>query len=186
MDKFTAKLAQYLEDGLTEIETITLEAHLVDCPICQTEFDALTQFDHLLSSTPMIVPSPNFVSMFETKLERRLNRRRTLTEVLVLGTLLAALMGVLAWNLVGSEMVAWQWISNGGLWNVATDVLSGILLIGVTLGKIAVVMFDALTKLVQHPVLWGYTLVGVGLVWLWVQLFRWTNVVRLPVLVNSK
>lgn len=186
MDKFTAKLAQYLEDGLTETETIELEMHLADCPVCQTEFDALTRFDQLRASAPMIAPSPNFTATFEAKLDRRLHRQRTLMGVLVFGTLFVAIIGTLSWNLLGSGTVAWQWIGDGGLWKFGTDILNGMLVGGVTIGKIGVLMFDALIKLAQHPALWGYTSVGIGLVWLWVQLVRWTTMTRQPALVNGK
>jgi len=154
--------------------------------VCQAEFDALTYFDHLLVSAPMIDPSPRFVPVFEAKLERRLNRRRTLMGVLVLGTLLTAFLGTLMWGVLGSGAGAWQWASDGSLWKVGFDVLNSIVILGTTIGKIAIIMFNALAKLMRHPALWGSVLVGVGLVWLWVQLFRWTNIARQPVLINSK
>lgn len=185
MDKFTAKLPQYLEDGLTETETIELESHLADCPVCQTEFDALTRFDHLFSSAPMIAPSQNFVPTFEARLERRLNRRRTLAGLLVFGILLTAFIGVSAWELFNSGELIGQWLSFSSLWSVSADVLSGVLAVGLTIGKIATVIFEALVKLMRHPALWGYVSVGVGLVWLWVQLFRRVELTRQSILVNS-
>ena len=186
MDKFTEKLPQYLEDGLTEAETIELEAHLADCAVCQAEFDALTRFDRLLASAPMAAPAPNFVAVFETKLERRLNRRRTLLGVLVIGSLLTAFSAVLAWGVFVSGAELWQWLSAGSLWRVGFDIFNGLVVVGITIGKIAAITFDALAKLMRHPALWGYVSVGVGLVWLWVQLFRWTNFARQPVAVRSQ
>jgi len=75
----------------------------------------------------------------------------------------------------------WHWIGDGSLWHVTGDMLDGVVVVGVTVGKIGTVMFVALEKLMQHPALWGYVSVSVGLVWLWVQLFRWTELARQPV-----
>ena len=186
MDKFTEKLPKYLEDALTESEVIELETHLVDCPICQAEFDALTRFDQLLAKAPMIAPSSNFVPAFEARLERRLNRRLTLTGLLVFGILLTAFIGVSAWNLFNSGALMGQWIGFSSLWNVSADILSGALAVGVTIGKIAAVIFEALAKLLRHPALWGYVSVSVGLVWLWVQLFRRVELTRQTVFVNGQ
>ncbi len=180
MDKFTEKLPQYLEDELTPAETVELESHLAECAVCQAEFDALTHFDHLLASAPMAAPSSAFVATFETKLERRLHRRRTVTGVLLMGVLLTTFTGMLMWNAFGLSAELWQWIKSGSLWKVWFDVLNSLVFVGITVGKIAAVMFDALIKLMQHPALWGYVSVGVGLVWLWVQLLRWTTFMRQP------
>lgn len=181
MDKFTEKLPQYLEDGLTEIETIELERHLAECAVCQAEFDALTRFDRLLEAAPMAAPPPNFVPMVEAKLARRLHRRRTMLGMLVIGSVLAVIAAILTWGVLASGAELWQWAATDDFGRVWFDVLNSIIAVGAVIGKIAAVLFDALVKLMRHPALWGYVSVGVGLVWLWVQLFRWTNFAHQPV-----
>ena len=181
MDKFTEKLPQYLEDALTETEVLELETHLAECAVCQAEFDALTRFDRLLASAPMASPSPAFMPVFEAKLERRLHRRRTLAGILLLGVLLSAFVGVLVWYVIGSGAAWWQWVDIGSLWKAWFAVLNSLVAVGITAGTIATVLFDALVKLMHHPAVWGYVSVGVGLVWLWVQLFRRVELARQPV-----
>lgn len=178
MDKFTAKLPQYLEDGLTEIESIELENHLADCAVCQAEFDALTRFDQLLAVAPMVTPSPAFVTTVSAKLERRLHRRRTVMGISVITVLLILFSGAFLWNFVDSGVTIWQWLNDGVLWQVSLDVWRGLVIGGATVLKIVLVIFTAFTKLLHHPALWGYVSVSVGIVWLWVQMLRRLELTR--------
>lgn len=181
MDKFTEKLPQYLEDGLTETETIELEAHLADCAVCQAEFDALTRFDRLLASAPPVSPSADFVTTFETRLEHRLNRRRTIAGVLVIGTLLAGITGVLT---LGVGNTVWQWLGNAQFWAAVVESLGGLATIGAFAGRVLTTLGHAGLEMVQSPVFAGYLLLSLGIVWLWVQLIRRMRVAQQTVSIN--
>ncbi len=184
MDKFIAKLPQYLEDGLSESESIELETHLADCAVCQAEFDALTRFDRLLTSAPPVAPPANFVHNVEVRLEQRLHRRRTIIGTLVIGSLLMVISAIVVSGIFGSGSVLWQVLGNGETWTALVDVLSGISIIGSVALKIGLTIIRVVEDLVRHPIFWGYMMFAVGALWLWVQLLRRAQPAHQPVYVS--
>lgn len=184
MDKFIAKLPQYLEDGLSESESIELETHLANCSACQAEFDALTCFDHLLASAPVVAPPTNFVHSVEVRLERRLHRRRTLTGALVISSLLMGISVIVLSGVFGSGSVLWQILGNGKTWTALVDVLGGIAVLGSVAFNIGQTVVRIIVDLVRYPAFWGYMMFAIGTLWLWVQLLRRTQMARQPVYVS--
>jgi len=184
MDKFTEMIALYLEDALPEPDALALEEHLADCETCLAEFEALTRIDQLLLAAPMVEPPANFVPNFEARLNRHLNRRRTLIGVGVLGLLTTVLVGIGLWAVAATGL---PWI----------NVLSGSNLLG-SLARIAELTLPALSpffkvaglsmramlQVVKHPAFWGYVSLGVGIISFWAQLLRRFRMAAQPV-VNS-
>lgn len=172
MDKFTEMIALYLEDALPDDDALALEDHLADCETCLAEFEALTRLDHLLVSAPMVEPPANFAANFDARLNRHLNRRRTLIGVAVIGVFTTALMGVGLWTVAASGLSFLNIFSG-------VDALAGVIrIIEITLSaltpffKVAGLSMRAMLQVVRHPAFWGYVSLGVGVISFWAQMLR--------------
>ncbi len=172
MDKFTEMIALYLEEALPDDDAAALEDHMAGCETCLAELETLTRLEQLLAGAPLVDPPVNFTATFEVRLNRRLNRRRTLIGVAVIGVLTTALLGVGLWTVAASGLSFLNLFSG-------VNVLTGaIRIIEITLPaltpffKVAGLSIRAILQAVRHPVFWGYILLGVGIISFWAQLLR--------------
>ncbi len=172
MDKYTAKIAMYMEDMLPDKERLELEAHLVNCPVCQAEHAALKQIDQLLMNAPMAVPPVDFVAQVEMRLERRANRRRTMAGAAIIGAALLLLAGLLVWLAANSGLTMLAWPDAANLLGAAVDGLTALLVAGGVFFKMATLVISAMLQVVRHPAFWGYIALAVGVISLWTQLLR--------------
>ncbi len=181
MDKYTAKIAMYLEDALPKAEMTELENHLAHCSICRAEHETLTQLDQLFIQAPMIAPPSDFVAKFETRLERRVHRRRTVIGVSVIGIILMLATGLLVWTLIGSGAAAWELLSKGGVLGNLLEFV-GALAVGISAFiKIVTLMGRALMQTARYPAFWGYMMLATGIVTFWAQLLRRFHFEQQPV-----
>ncbi|HEY84152.1 MAG TPA: hypothetical protein G4N96_03430 [Chloroflexi bacterium] len=172
MDKYTEKIALYMEDMLAGKERIELEAHLAVCPVCQAEHAALKQIDQLLVNTPMAAPGPDFVAQVEMRLERRVNRRKTMAGMAIIGVVLLLGASFLAWSAASSGMTTLAWLSNANWLSASIDGLTALLVAGGVFFKMTTLVVSAMLQVVRHPAFWGYIALAVGVISLWTQLLR--------------
>ncbi len=172
MDKYTNKIALYMEDMLPDEERIELEAHLAGCPVCQAEHAALKQIDQLLMAAPMAAPPADFVAQVEMRLERRLNKRRTIAGAAIFGAALLLVAGLLAWLTANSGMTMLTWLNNANWLSAVIDGLTALLVAGGVFFKMATLVVGAMLQVVRHPAFWGYIALAVGVISLWTQLLR--------------
>jgi len=181
MDKYTEKIALYMEDMLTDRERTELEIHLTSCSTCQAEHIALKQIDQLLMSIPMAAPAVNFVAQVGIRLDRRINRRRTMTGMAIIGAILLMAAGLLVWSVANSGLTTLSFLSNFNLLGDTVGLLGAVLAGLGTLFKVGLLVIQAMAQVVRHPAFWGYVALTVGVISLWAQLLRRINLAQRPV-----
>lgn len=176
MDEYTDKIILYLDDELPPAEAAALETHMASCPACEAEFEALAKLDRLFASAPMVVPPANFVATFELKLEQRLNRRRTVAGAIIIGLLLAALLGLGTWYGVTQRV---NLLDLSQIFHLVSF-LTPLVGVAETFLKVLSLTASGLLALTRHPVFWGYITMAVGIISLWMQILRRVNLSQQP------
>jgi hypothetical protein len=177
-DTFTEKIALWLNDELSNPEIAELQAHLADCSICQQTYQSWQRVETLLreESTVIMEPAPGFITRFESRLvyhQTPNNGHIWLgLGVLLLGTLFLFIIGAI----VGSALVS----TGVGLINVDTLYrgLAGLIESVNTLGvwfRLVTLFVRASLLTMSQPLFWIYTLVAVGMVWLWLRFLKFIN-----------
>ena len=172
MDKYTDKIALYMEDMLPNKERLELEAHLANCPACQAEHAALQQVDRLLRAAPMAAPSADFAARVEMRLNHHLNRRKTIAQAAIAGAIVLLFAGLLVWLTTSFGITMPVWPGNASWLSVLTDGLTALLAAGDVFLKMTALVLGAMLQALRHPAFWGYIALAVGVISLWTQLLR--------------
>lgn len=90
------------QDGmLSGTQTRLLHTHLASCPLCQTEWEAMTFVSQMFRAAPMVAPAPGFVGRFQARLALREEQRRRGMIWLLLGIGAFALLALTLPSLIG-------------------------------------------------------------------------------------
>jgi len=173
---FLEQISLWLDDELDPAEAAGLQTHLTECSACRLHYQAMQHLDRLLAGTAaqVVAPRPGFSQRFETRLagQRSTNRRH-----LILG-IGALLLGTLFFGLVGGALV-WSRLAGSGLalidvnllYRGLVELIETSMLLSAFIGTLSLWIKASLITMSQ-PLFWVYTLVAVGLVWLWVRLLQ--------------
>jgi len=90
------------QDGmLNGTQTRLLHTHLASCPLCQTEWEAMTLVSQMFRAAPMAAPAPGFVERFQARLAYREEQQRRGMVWLLLGIGAFALLALTLPSLIG-------------------------------------------------------------------------------------
>jgi hypothetical protein len=84
-DQYTEWMSLAQDGLLNSTQTRLLHGHMAVCPICQTQWEAMTLVSQLFHAAPMVTPAPGFAERVQAKLEYRQERRRRAITLLLLG-----------------------------------------------------------------------------------------------------
>jgi predicted anti-sigma-YlaC factor YlaD len=174
-ETFTEKISLWLDNELGPAEIAELQTHLSDCATCQQAYQAMQRVDRLFheSARVVVAPAPGFPQRFEARLAQRyaINGGH-----LWLGLAVLAL-GTLFFFLIGGVTIS-TFIS-AGMGMIGTSILyDGLVafiesanLIGVWLNLTGLFVKACLITMSQ-PLFWGFAIVAIGMVWLWLRLVK--------------
>ena len=142
----------------------------------QAELAIMKNIDHILLNAPMVSPSTDFVTRFEMRLERRVNRRKTWVGVSIISLILSLSTLLLIWSLADSGQLLLNTMANTEILNGLVDGLVNLLQSSVAglvaLARVLGLLTDATFQFMRHPAFWGSIAVASGMVLLWAQILR--------------
>lgn len=171
-DTFTEKISLWLDDQLSPAEVTELKNHLAHCQHCRQVYQSIQQVHRLFHSAgrQMAAPAPRFSQRFEARLARHRARKPWQLWLAMAALLLGALF-VGAWALVSSLTVV-----SLGFYLLDADLLYRWLITfiesvaGLRLFlRLSAIFLRASYATMGQPIFWGYVVIALGLVWLWVR-----------------
>lgn len=129
------------DEPLTVEQSRHMQDHLRSCEICRQRHQAWNGVQHLFRSSGQITPTPGFAFRWQVRLvTQRLERQRRMAWVffVVLASLSAGLLGLMAWQLVAAlagpqQIIAALMLSITSAANLARGFFQAIGRIGVVL-----------------------------------------------------
>lgn len=135
-EQFTALMSLELDGRLDGDDRQRLEQHLVTCPACRVEWQAMQQVSALFAASPMVGPPLGFAVRLERRLAEKKKQRRQLFGGLALltGSLSLAGVTVAVVVLIVLGVIAWQSFDSSPAMQqgteLASQVASGVGLVG--------------------------------------------------------
>jgi len=121
------RMSLILDSMLSADEERALQAHLIHCPICQAEWEALQSVSYFLTQAPLASPAVDLALRVEERLRRQRERRRWALGVVVvclwLGLALAGFMS-------GSALLGWLLLQQPMPVGLEIQLLARLLLVG--------------------------------------------------------
>jgi len=135
-EQFTALMSLELDGRLDGDDRQRLEQHLVTCPACRVEWQAMQQVSALFAASPMVGPPLGFAVRLDRRLAEKKKQRRQLFGGLALltGSLSLAGVTVAVVALIVLGVIAWQSFDSSPAvqqgTELASQVASGVGLVG--------------------------------------------------------
>lgn len=177
-DTFTEMIFLWLENELSDPEITKLQTHLSACPTCQHTYQTMQHVETLLhgGSKVLAAPVPGFTARFETRLAQHQARQGGHVwlgfGVLLLGTLFLFVVGGIVVSAFISSGVTL--VGVGLLYNGLVDFIESTNTLGVWF-NLAGLFIKASFITMSQPLFWGYALVAITMVWLWLRLLKLVN-----------
>lgn len=159
-----------LDGLLSEEQAEQLQSHLIHCPSCRDQWEAVSWVSSMLEAQPVVIPSTDFTSKVMTRLHERDVRRRRLY-----GGLRLCVGSVGLWAVVTTALsLAVLWRSPIGvvLWDIGVPLADNLLAVLTVLGK---ALWYATYTLVTRPaaiLILGYALLAAALTMGWMRVLR--------------
>jgi predicted anti-sigma-YlaC factor YlaD len=74
-DAFKSLLMGYIDNELTELETIRMEEHLKECPDCSAEFDDFRRLKEVTHNMRVSTPDDKYWEIYWSNIYNRIERR---------------------------------------------------------------------------------------------------------------
>jgi len=152
------------EDSLGEVEQRDLAAHLADCGVCRSLFEADRNVIGIVQRAESVAPAPGFRGRFEFRLEEQRRTRRLVQGLIITAIILAILV---ATSLLVGGFLFTRYVpftrAVTGLGQILIQVVVQVGLMVKILGLVA----GAFLKSLPQASLFAASIAGVGLTSLW-------------------
>lgn len=172
-DQYFALMMDTLDGEVSELQQSELQAHLRACPQCSREWQALLAIDNLFRMTPALSPAAGFVERTIAVLPDR--RTRIWAMGAIYGFLLAGgLIPLLVIGLlIGRFLPVLQ--QPAVVESVAGSLQTTLQTAGTILSAL---LTGAGEAAIQQPMVFGWLLVMLGIIFLWGSVYRQLSMVR--------
>lgn len=172
-DQYLVLMMDTLDGEVSELQQNELQAHLRACPQCSREWQALLAIDNLFRMTPALSPAAGFVERTIAVLPDR--RMRIWAMGTIYGFLLAGgLVPLLVIGLlIGRFLPVLQ--QPAVVESVAGSLQTTLQTVGTVLSALLTGAGEAVQ---QQPMVFGWLLVMLGIIFLWGSVYRQLSMVR--------
>jgi hypothetical protein len=116
---------RYLDGELSSDEASSLQAHLAECDVCCSAWEAMRWVSSSLESEPMASPAPGFSARVTARIEARALRQRRLYSIVGLSVAAVGLWMLALFAILSVGSAAWPALVRSSLLAATLHVLRG-------------------------------------------------------------